>query len=84
MIISSLIKAGSVVNLCITDLFAQGAFHLQLFSCSIFQLRNSYPFEALKFSTRFASARLFVAWLKSEKADLTIETAGFNYQELDI
>ena len=45
---------------------------------------NSYSFEALKFSTRSDSAPLFMAQLKSEKADLTKETAGFSYQKPDI
>ena len=64
--------------------------HLWLFSywvCKSFKtalLGNSYSFEALKFSTRSDSARFFMAQLKSEKTDLTKETAGFSYQELDI
>ena len=47
-------------------------------------LENSYSFEALKFSRRSDSVPLFMAKLKSEKADLTKETAGFSYQKLDI
>ena len=35
---------------------------------------NSYSFEAFKFSTRSDSVPLFMAQLKSEKADLTKET----------
>ena len=45
-------------------------------------LRNSYSFEALKFSTRTDSVPLFMVQLKSEKADLSKETAGFSYQNL--
>ena len=45
-------------------------------------LRNSYSFEALKFSTRTDSVPLFMAQLESEKADLSKETAGFSYQNL--
>ena len=45
---------------------------------------NSYSFEAFKFSTRSDSVPLFMAQLKSEKADLTKETAGFSYQKLNI
>ena len=46
-------------------------------------LGNSYSFEILKFSTISDSIPLFMAQLKSEKADLTKET-GFSYQKPDI
>ena len=45
---------------------------------------NSYSFEALKFSITSNSVPLCMAQLKSEKTDLTKETAGFSYQKLGI
>ena len=44
-------------------------------------LGNSYSFEALKFSITSNSVPLCMAQLKSEKTDLTKETAGFSYQK---
>ena len=83
IIISSLVKRGSVAILCITNLFAQRALQRILSRQYLFafQTENIYSLEELNFSTRSDSVDLFMAQLKSEKADLTKET-GFSYQNL--
>ena len=94
MIISILIKPGSVAILCIINLFAQGALQRTLCWQCYFAFQTPLAFQLIlsmrKFQNSFVGKQLtrsnslpfFMVQLKSEKADSTIESTGLGYQKL--